>query len=295
LGRNKSTISRELRRNAWKAFKAEYNPGAAQRYYGERRSHTKKRTSPLQSRELRDYIEEKMKIGWSPEVISNRLKIENNPWRISHESIYQYIYRERKDLIRYLRWNKNKKKRGKRGAKRNQLSIPNRIFIDERPERVNRRVDFGDWETDLMESSKAGKSHLNVLVERKSRYISLRKVASKEAVEKKKATIEQLEKLPVGLRKTITYDNGTENRNHEKINLKLGMQSYFCHAYSSWEKGTVENSIGLIRYYLPKKTNLDMITESVIADIETLLNNRPRKVLGFRTPIEVLQGVALVT
>jgi IS30 family transposase len=294
LYRHKSTISRELVRNKWEQFGAEYNPSAAHRYYEERKKRKKKKTI-FSDPDFVQYLESKIKIGWSPEVISNRIVVKGLPWSASHESIYKYIYEKARHLIKYLRWSSKKKKRGRKNNSRQYNTIQNRVFIEDRPESIGERKEYGHWETDLMESSREGKSQLNVLVERKIRYLSIQKIESKEAAVKTNSTIEQLSKFNPELRKTITYDNGSENRDHELINESLGLKSYFCHPYSSWEKGTVENTIGLIRYYLPKKTNLDNITEQEISDIQNLLNNRPRKVLGFRTPLEVLKSVALQT
>jgi len=290
INRNKSTVSRELKKNYWKPMSRVYNPAAAQRYYEERK--TAKKSKIFDSAELQILVEEKLKNHWSPEVIAGRLKLENNKFQPSHETIYQFIYKKRADLIPFLKWNKkNRKRRGKL----TRAIIKNRILIDERPKHIHLRQDFGHWEADTVESSRSGRSHLNVLIERKSRFVCITKIENKTPDETAKVICNRLKIFSSALRKTITYDNGIENLYHENINRNLNIKSYFCHPYSSWEKGSVENVNGLIRFYLPKKTNFDKITQKTIAEIEARLNNRPRKILGFKTPLEVFASVALVS
>jgi IS30 family transposase len=167
--------------------------------------------------------------------------------------------------------------------KHQKSHIPNRVSISERPEVVNKRKRIGDWENDLM-VSRQSTSVLNVLADRKSRYALITKLAQKTAEVTKWSVIRALIKYPA---QTITYDNGSENTKHEEINKILDIKSYFCNPYHSWEKGTVENTIGLIRRWLPKKTDLAQISETEIMKIENWLNNRPRKCLSYKTPLEV--------
>lgn len=292
LNRSPSTISREIKRNPWEFMNTQYNSTGAQRYYKTRIKTATKRVSFMILTEVQIYVESRIKLGWSPEIIAGRMKFENYEYPVSHETIYQYIYKKKPELIKYLRW--NRKKRQKRG-KTAKNHLPNRVFIDERDESINNREEIGHWEGDTMESSRKGKSHLNVLVERKMKLTKISRIENKTPDETKKKVIKVFNGFPEKLRKTITLDNGIENRDHEKIAKTLNMRIFFCHPYCGWEKGTVENTIGLIRYYLPKKTNLDNISDERIAEIEALLNNRPRKILGFKTPLEALESVALIT
>ena len=231
-------------------------------------------------------MHEKLKLGWSPEQIAGRIAFDQPLDSISHEAIYQYIYQEAKDLIGYLprRHKKRYRMRYLRKAKRSQ--IPNRILITERPEEVNQRTVFGHWETDAM-ISRRSKAALNVLVERMSHYTRLTKLTEKSAHLTEEAIVKRLKFEKGHSRLTITYDNGSENMNHQRVNRRLRTKSYFCNPYHSWEKGTVENTIGLVRRFIPKKTDLSRIPTTDIFQIERLLNNRPRKCLQYRTPKEV--------
>jgi len=292
LHRHKSTILRELNRNA-----------PTHRYYlshkAQERSETRWKATHkrqrLKSYEIRKYVESRLKRGWSPEIIANRLSIDRHEERVSHESIYQYVYAERKELIFYLVRRHRKRRKKGYGRKYRQFCIPDRISILERPEIVSKRERIGDWESDTMVSMQS-KVAINVLTERKSRLTLIRKLPQRTARETKSAILESLGKYPAEYRHTITYDNGPENMEHGEINKMLDMKSYFCQPYHSWEKGTVENTIGLIRRWFPKKTDLAKIGEGTIASIENWLNNRPRKCLNYQTPLEVMekeQSVAL--
>ncbi|MFH1048224.1 MAG: IS30 family transposase [Patescibacteria group bacterium] len=215
--------------------------------------------------------------------------------KISHESIYQYIYTSPYGnyLYHYLRY-KNAPKRQKRYARKPQKSfIPERISIHDRPEIINTRERFGDWESDS-EIFRKQKSALSVQHERKSLLVRLRKVAdrgSEETLEALRATIESLPTKD--LVKSITFDNGGEGAGHFKIRDEYGITTYFCDPYKSWQKGGVENSNGLIRQYLPRTANLDMMTEDMIYEIQEKLNDRPRKKLNYSTPNEVINSYVL--
>ena len=282
IGRHKSTICRELNRNAPSVHKGYYLSHKAQERADNRWAITHKRER-LKSREVRKYVEDRLKKGWSPEIIAGRISIDKTGESISHEAIYQYIYEEKKELIAYL-VRRHRKRMEKGHSRKHQKShIPNRVSISERPEVVNKRKRIGDWENDLM-VSRQSTSVLNVLADRKSRYALITKLAQKTAEVTKWSVIRALIKYPA---QTITYDNGSENTKHEEINKILDIKSYFCNPYHSWEKGTVENTIGLIRRWLPKKTDLAQISETEIMKIQKWLNNRPRKCLSYKTPLEV--------
>jgi IS30 family transposase len=158
-----------------------------------------------------------------------------------------------------------------------------------RPKETEERKVVGHWEGDTVVSRKS-LAALQVLVERKSRYVQLTKLRRKTAGKMKSAVILRLSTLPAGARKTLTLDNGSENTEHREITRALGTKTYFCAPFHSWEKGTVENSIGLVRRFFPKKTDFSIVSDYQVKKVETLLNNRPRKCLNYATPIEALGG-----
>ena len=290
LGRNRSTISREIRRNGATKYKS-YTPHAAEARSKHRKSAAN--THPrLKNSFIRDYVHQKIKDGWSPEIISGTLKKEHPENSISHESIYQYIYADAQELKNYLP--RHYRVRRKRKAKKTGSveTIPGRVGIDLRPEKINDRSEFGHWESDSM-VSRQSLAALVVQLERLSRYIKIKKVIANKAEPVSRAIIQNLTDIDTSLRKSITYDNGKENVKHQDVNQALGISSYFCNAYRSWEKGSVEQVIGLIRRYLPKKTDLANVAESQIKYIESQLNSRPRKCLNFDTPYDVLQTASV--
>lgn len=288
LGRDKSTISRELKRNSSPEYK-KYLSHRAHLRAEERREVASKRKR-LKDELILQYVEEKLRIGWSPELISGRIEIEHPGYSISYEAIYQYIYHDetlnREELIGCLRRSHRKRKKKRIGRKEQRTKIPNRVPIDERPKSVETRQEFGHWEGDSLVSRKS-LAALNSLTERKSRLLMLTKLDRKGAIETKDAVVRRLEVFPSDARRTLTMDNGTENAQHQEITSSLDIKCFFAHPYSSWERGTNEHINGLIRWYLPKGTDFSKISEKQISQIESLINNRPRKCLGFKTPIEV--------
>jgi IS30 family transposase len=225
----------------------------------------------------------------SPEQISGRIGIDHPGHSINHEAIYQYIYHPRNpdllEMINLLR-RAHKKRRNKGiGRKERKTKIPNRIPIDARPKSIDSRRNYGHWEGDSIISRKS-KAALTTLTERKSRLVLITKLQRKGDAETNKAIINRLKKLPARGRQTLTLDNGTENAKHELLSAKLGIKCYFAHPYASWERGTNENINGLLRWYLPKGTDFRKIDAELISRIEYLLNNRPRKCLDYKTPLE---------
>lgn len=285
LNRSPSSISRELWRNG-SPTRRSYRASIAENQSRVRKflSHQKDR---LKTPEIREYVELKLKLGWSPELIAGRIELEIPGAKINYESIYLYIYNDKPSLIKYLA--RSHRKRKKRGLKkeRRTTKIPNRISINERPSIINNRKRIGDWEADTMVSRQCS-SALVVLRERKSHYTLIAKISSKRAKETCLAIVNKLAKLPKKLLKSMTFDNGTENVLHETIAEKLGLKTYFCNPYHSWEKGSVENTNGLIRRHLPKKTDFSLISHGEVKKVELWLNHRPRKALGFLTPYEAL-------
>ncbi len=295
LGRDKSTISRELSRNG-SAKGHLYSPCRAQVRSEERRSKASRRPR-INDERIRSYIREKLALGWSPEIIAGRLPLEHPRLRVSHEAIYQYVYdrrtKDRKDLIQLLRRAHRKRKAKGIGRKVRKTKIPNRIPIEARPQEVASRRSYGHWEGDTMESQKSPPV-LNSLTERKSRLLMLTKLERKVAAETKRAIVGRLGGLPAELRKTITLDNGTENTLHEEITAEIGAICYFAKPYASWQRGTNEQTNGMVRWYLPRGTDFRNISNEQIAEIESRINNRPRKCLKYKTPLEVFtQVVAL--
>jgi IS30 family transposase len=292
LNRNKSTISRELTRNSAESSRIYLSSQAHKR--AKKRKKQAAMKGELKCHKIRNFVANKLKEGWSPEIIAGTMSYDHQNVKISHESIYLYIYKKRPDLVPYLA--RSHKKRCKRIPQTNKKNkrIPHRIFIDQRPLEINNRSEFGHWESDTV-VSRQSKVALAVSLERISKIVKIKKIKQNKAEIFSRAIVRRLKPLPPSSRRSITYDNGSENSLHEFINQQLNTDSYFCNPYHSWEKGSVENVIGLIRRFLPKKTDFAKITHKRIQEIEFLLNNRPRKCLNFKTPNEVFleQIVAL--
>ena len=288
IGCHKSTISRELRRNRGQK---------GYRHYQADELAYSRQCEAYRSRiawETWQQVERLLRQDWSPDQISAYLKRAQQP-RVSHEWIYLYVYADKRrggTLHRHLRSQKKQRKRYSGYIRRGQ--IPNRTSIDERPKIVASKGRFGDWEVDTIVGARH-KGGILCAVERKSKLTRLRKLASKSAAEMKDNTIEVLAPL-AALVHTITVDNGKEFCEHELIAAGLQAHIYFAHPYSSWERGLNENTNGLVRQYFPKKYEFSRISDSDLQRVEDLLNNRPRKTLGYRTPNEVFfkqQSVAL--
>lgn len=296
LNRSPSIISREVKRNIHPEGKylADHAQGLA-----EKRTHTTNKRKLDKDPRLLNYVRKKLEDDWSPEEIAGRTKNHLpailNGETISHESIYQYVYNSPygNHLYHCLR-RKNVPRRKKRYARKPQKPfITERISIHSRPEIINKRERFGDWESDSMVFRKQ-KSALSVQHERKSLLVRLHKVAdrgSEETLEALRATIESLPAKDLAL--SFTFDNGGEGARHTEIRDEYGVATFFCDTYKSWQKGGVENSNGLIRQYLPKNSNLDKMTEDMIYAIQEKLNDRPRKKLGYSTPNEVINSFVL--
>lgn len=289
LGRNRSTISREI--NSRAAPKCYIGKFAQVNYQVKRQVCRPKRK--VEETTIGTYVIGKIKFGWSPEAISGRILLEieqglrSSSDYLSPETIYRFVYESEfgkaEKLYQYLRRGKKKRTR-KFGRKSQRGIVPNRVFIDQRPEEVNQRSSIGHWESDTIHYSQ--KRGINSLVERKTRYVELTKMERRTAQETEKAIKIKLAKH---IRKTLTMDNGTENTNHEKIAKYLSLSIFFCHAYHSWEKGTNENMNGLVRRYLPKRSSLADVSQRDLDDIAEELNTRPRAILGFYTPKEMLK------
>jgi len=283
IGVHPSTISREIRRN-WDTHTDQYEYTTA--HLQTRYRHQSKSKHTAITPTIERYIRDKLKDGWSPEQISGRMKIEKIN-TVSHECIYQFIYKNKANkgrLYKYLR-HKNKKYHKRSNTYQRRGIIIDRTMIDKRPKVVEKKRRIGDLEIDTV----IGKDHIGALVtavDRKSKFTLIKKVASKHAEVVTLALIEMLEPIKPVL-KTITSDNGKEFSYHKIVSNTLETDFYFAHPYHSWERGLNEHTNGLIRQYLPKKTDFTQISKEEIITIQEKLNHRPRKVLGYRTPHEV--------
>jgi len=292
LERDPSTISRELKRNAPPIRSGYYLAHKAQARTAIRRSLAVRRKR-LKTPRLRAYVNRQLRRGWSPELIAGRLVSLGWKERVSYEAIYQYVYSDARDLIPYLTRAHRKRRRRGYSRKHTKSHIPGRISISERPEIVASRKRLGDWEADTAISSKS-RPVLQLVANRKARYTILNRLPCREASAMRKTMNRAMCKLPSRCRKTITYDNGVENVEHQLVNRVLGTKSYFCNPYTSQERGTVENIVGLVRRHFPKGTDFAMLSQVKIKRVERWINNRPMKILGYRTPAEVFRsGVAL--
>jgi IS30 family transposase len=294
LGRNKSTISREVRRNGAPIRNCRYRANRAQKRADERQreSHFRER---LADERIRKYVLEKLGLDWTPERIAGRLPIDHSGLHISAETIYQWIYADRRDLIKHLVF--GHKRRQKRAKAHNSRigKVPNRTDISRRPASVETRKRVGHWEADTV-VSRQSKEAVAVFVERKTRFFIAIKLKRKTAEEMRRAAFIALSIFPKSLLKTITFDNGLENALHEEIDALLGTKSYFCKPYHSWEKGSIENRNGILRRYFPKKHDWALTKKGDLNKIVSRINSMPMKCLGYKTPYEVLSryyGVAL--
>lgn len=288
LGRDKGTVSREFARNGTPVY-AVYLPHRAQARAAQRKSLAHQRPR-LKDGRTRAYVVSQLTRGWSPERIAGRLRHLGWQPRISPEAIYQFVYdpreRAREDLVACLARAHRRRKRSRNGQRPAAAYIPHRVGIEARPPIIERRRQLGHWEADTVDSRRS-LAGLGVAVERASRRALVRKLERVTAAEFRRALTQRLRRLPPRARRSLTYDNGRENVEHERVNAALGTRSYFCTPYHSWEKGTVENAIGLIRRFLPKGTDFATVNPAELRRIERWLNTLPRKCLGYRTPEEV--------
>jgi IS30 family transposase len=283
IGVHPSTICRELQRNRDDVTQ-EYHFAFAETK-SQRRQQNKEKYTVFTSK-IKTYIRTKLKEEWSPEQIAGRMKMDHG-FTVCHETIYRYIYHNKSKggrLYKYLR-HKNKKYHSRSNKYQRRGIIIDRVSIDKRPKIVDKKKRIGDFEIDTV----IGLNHVGALVtvvDRKSKFTLIRKVTSKRAEEVTRALVEMLTPLKP-ITRTITSDNGKEFAYHKQVSEALDTSFYFAHPYSSWERGLNEHTNGLIRQYLPKKTDFTQISKEEIITIQDKLNHRPRKVLNFKTPFEV--------
>jgi transposase, IS30 family len=292
-GRSASTVSREVRRNS---VRGRYRAHLAQRL-AEERSRRPKPAKLAVNDELRRWVQGKLTKNWSPEQVSVMLEAEfpgRAEMRVSHETIYQAIYVQgrgalRRELAVHLRTGRAlRKPRRKDGERRGK--IPGMVMISDRPAEADDRAVPGHWEGDLIEG-KANKSAIGTLVERSTRFVMLLHLPDGHgAAQVAVAMSEAMAGLPAALRRSVTWDQGSEMAGHAQFTVATGLPVYFCDPHSPWQRGSNENTNGLLRQYFPKGTDLSVHSRERLQAVADELNARPRKTLGWKTPAQALDG-----
>jgi IS30 family transposase len=292
LGRSHTTISRELKRNgpiisSWVYWHQGAHEQALQRRK-QPRHYRRRAHAPLVR-----YVEQSLRAEWSPDVIAEKLKMDypnESRMRVSIETVYRWVYRDANQggqLFSCLcRCHKKRRRQHRYGTGRGL--IPGRVSIHLRPDLVATRQRFGDWEGDTVEGAK-GSGNITTHVERKSRYLIAGKLINKTATVTAQAATAAFRRIPKALRHTLTLDNGKEFARFHDIEKDTGLTVYFADPYSAWQRGTNENTNGLLRRYFPKGMDFKNVTEKSLAEAVKKLNHRPRKCLGYRTPHDVFQ------
>lgn len=283
LGRAPSTIRRELARNSGPGG---YSAVAAQARY-EARRRDRPRWRKMENPVISAYVRQRLTHYWSPDQIAGRVRVDfpaDSRRQISHETIYRWIesdeYRDH--------WRSFLRREGKRRRREeNRGRLPAVVSIEGRPKVVNERKRYGDWEGDTVVGH-AHRGGLLTTVERKSGYACVAKVLNLRAATINRAARRKLGALPAELRRTMTFDNGKEFADHQSLARQLGLRVFFAKPYKAWQRGTNENTNGLLRQFFPKGTDFAEVSHHEVAGVETLLNERPRKRLGYKTPSEVL-------
>jgi len=282
IGKSHSSLSREIKRNS---VKGQYHP-----FKANHKARTKRRYSKYQgmkivkNNDLRRYIDSRLKDFWTPESIAGRLKLKNDGKTVvSFKSIYKYLYSVHgQTLCNYLPHRRIKPKPRRKKKKDGRGQIKNRVSIRLRPEIVDKRGRFGDFEGDTAGKPKFMPQTLSVLVERQSLFLLVKKVQKlKYAVDGFKEMLNPYQNIV----RSVTLDNGFENHRHGELNTNV----FFCDPYCSWQKGLVENTIGRLRRFIPKKYNLKNLSNSRLTAIVNLMNNTPRKRLNYATPAEIFK------
>ena len=295
IGRSPSTISREMKRNRGK--RGYYGYQAAHKYAIARRRNARPQRRRV-TEEATSLIVQMLRKLWSPQIISNRLPAH---LKISHQTIYTWIYRDRPDLTKFL-WLDMKKIRKRYKSRDSRGRLPDRKSIHDRPIEADERSKIGHWEGDTIVGTRHQGAVASV-VDRKSRFCMLDLLEDKTSQSVTDSLIERFSLLPQRLRQTLTVDNGKEFSEHKRLARSTKMDVYFADTYASWQRGSNEQLNKLVRRWLPKKTDFRNLSKFQIAEIESLLNNRPRKCLGYLSPIEFLtqelarsrKGVAVLT
>ena len=288
LHKDPSAISRELKRN--KSESGKYLAKTAKRKTKQRRIEANTRFKKIERREkLKQRIVRRLKKYDSPEQIAGQWNRNHPKEKIGKDTIYKFVYEKRKDLIKCLRRQKSKY-RARYGTRirEKQRELERKRRIDQRPEIINRRQRIGDWEGDTVRGN-GSSGHIITYVERKSGYLVAGKVPQATMENINAFTIKRFKRIPKNKRLSMTYDNGSEFSGYDTIEEQTGMTTYFAFPYHSWERGTNENTNGLLRQFFPKKSRFDTVTQQDVNKVVRNLNHRPRKRLNYLTPHEIFK------
>jgi len=284
LKRSKSTIYRELSRNN---IRGRYLPDRAE-ILSKQRHNRGRRSKIISNTAQYYYILSKLKLGLSPEQISGRMKLKDFPYYVCHETIYKYIYNQSREWYKYLR--KSKPFRGKRlGRKHGSGEYLNIRPISKRAKHIEARKQLGHWEADTIAFNSSKYQNITTLVERKTRYLIMIKNINRKSLNVMSCILEKITTLQNQRFKTMTFDQGSEFANWSLIEKNSKCITYYCKPRSPWQKGSNENMNGRLRTYFPRKININQITQNDVEIIAKKFNNLPRKILGFKTPNEVLK------
>jgi IS30 family transposase len=295
LGRHRATIGRELDRNRGplRGTMSGYFAPDAHRKAQRRRAAAGARRGRIAGNALGDYVRDGLARYWSPQQIAGRIELEHPDdasMRISHEAIYRWVYRQAQDGAAWHR-------QLRRGRGRRKPRIPRRnkgvhrvggVGIHQRPPVVNFRGRVGDWESDTVVGAARCRARLATHVERASRYTLIRKMTNGRAATFNRVSVRAFDRVPAEHRLTMTADNGGEFARFTRLEKRLGLRVYFAEPYKAWQRGANENLNGLLRQFFPRGMDLSRVSRRRVAEVEALLNNRPRKCLNYRTPAEVL-------
>ena len=299
LGRHRSTIYREIKRNQFAdndmpELNGYYCLTAQDKALDRRAKHTKL----IHNTGLREAVIEQLKVGWSPEQIAGRLRLDKRGLTVSHETIYRYVYSKHsyeRDLYLYLP--EHRRRRRPRNVRRTRgVRLPNALALQNRPDNVSDRQEFGHWEGDLVMFRKEfGKANITTLVERKTRYTTLFRNNDRQSKPIMSQVVNGYSTLPHNARRSFTFDRGTEFAAWQELKNGLGADVWFCNPHAPWQRGTNENTNRRLRRHLPRTTDPLSISQKHLQSIADILNATPRKCLGYRTPSETFREEMLKT
>lgn len=293
LGRPASTICRELARG--RQDDGSYCPQGGRLVYDVRRARCRRQRKLVAGSAIHRFVHDHLvHHRWSPEQIAHRLRLmepNNSSARVSHETIYAAIYAQPRGGLKAAMIEALRQAKPTRGLKRTTLAgtpmVPELLRIIHRPEEIEARIVPGHWEGDLIKGA-FNRSSVGTLVERKTRFVVLCKMDGNGAAAVLDSFTRQMKRLPAALRKSMTYDRGSEMACHPELSRRLRIDIWFCDPHAPWQRGSNENTNGLLRQFMPKGTDLSDASQTWLNDVATLMNNRPRKTLGWRTPAEAM-------
>ena len=293
LGRPASTICRELARG--RQDDGSYCPQGGRLVYDVRRARCRRQRKLVAGSAIHRFVHDHLvHHRWSPEQIAHRLRLmepNNSSARVSHETIYAAIYAQPRGGLKAAMIEALRQAKPTRGLKRTTLAgtpmVPESLRIIHRPEEIEARIVPGHWEGDLIKGA-FNRSSVGTLVERKTRFVVLCKMDGNGAAAVLDSFTRQMKRLPAALRKSMTYDRGSEMACHPELSRRLRIDIWFCDPHAPWQRGSNENTNGLLRQFMPKGTDLSAASQTWLNDVATLMNNRPRKTLGWRTPAEAM-------